>query len=77
MPTEDVPVTPKGRGRTLPITIIGIAAGLAAWQLLDSVLDSDPTSPVVLAELVQSGAAAGYNVLLITLDTTRPDHLGC
>lgn len=23
------------------------------------------------------GAAAGFNLLLITLDTTRPDHLGC
>ncbi|MEN6561674.1 MAG: sulfatase-like hydrolase/transferase [Acidobacteriota bacterium] len=23
------------------------------------------------------GAAAGHNILLITLDTTRPDHLGC
>ncbi|UCE60056.1 MAG: sulfatase-like hydrolase/transferase [Phycisphaerales bacterium] len=26
---------------------------------------------------VKSGAAAGYNVLVITLDTTRADHLGC
>lgn len=26
---------------------------------------------------VPSGAAAGYNVLLITLDTTRADHVGC
>ena len=32
---------------------------------------------VVLGDLVGRGAAAGYNVLLITLDTTRADHLGC
>jgi arylsulfatase A-like enzyme/Flp pilus assembly protein TadD len=25
----------------------------------------------------RTGAAAGYNVLLVTLDTTRADHLGC
>ncbi|HVS11173.1 MAG TPA: hypothetical protein VMS76_14985, partial [Planctomycetota bacterium] len=24
-----------------------------------------------------AGKAAGYNVLLVTLDTTRADHLGC
>ncbi|MFH0981957.1 MAG: sulfatase [Planctomycetota bacterium] len=27
--------------------------------------------------MVHPGAATGFNVLLITLDTTRPDHLGC
>ncbi|HOX25712.1 MAG TPA: sulfatase-like hydrolase/transferase [Candidatus Krumholzibacteria bacterium] len=30
-----------------------------------------------LAELVAPGALAGHHLLLVTLDTTRPDHLGC
>jgi hypothetical protein len=29
------------------------------------------------AELPGPGAAAGFNVLIVTLDTTRADHLGC
>jgi arylsulfatase A-like enzyme len=28
-------------------------------------------------KVVASGDAAGFNVLFITLDTTKPDHLGC
>jgi len=30
-----------------------------------------------LGDLVEPGAAAGFNVLLVTFDTTRWDHLGC
>ena len=29
------------------------------------------------ARLPHPGSAAGYNVLLVTLDTVRRDHLGC
>ena len=30
-----------------------------------------------LSDLVKPRSAAGFNVLLVTLDTVRPDHLGC
>ena len=30
-----------------------------------------------LANIVRPGAASGFNVILVTLDTVRPDHLGC
>jgi arylsulfatase A-like enzyme len=33
--------------------------------------------PAALAGALEPGCATGFNVLLITLDTTRPDHLGC
>ncbi|UCG15435.1 MAG: sulfatase-like hydrolase/transferase [Phycisphaerales bacterium] len=75
--TRDHPAPSKRRRRTLPIAIVAVAAGLAAWRALDRLSDNDPTRPVVLADQIRSGAAAGFNVLLITLDTTRPDHLGC
>ncbi len=35
-----------------------------------------PSSSGDLSDLVQSGAASGYNLLLITLDTVRSDRLG-
>lgn len=54
-----------------------VAAALLLGLLLSSLLRSDDesTRPVVLGELLHPGAAAGFNVLLITLDTTRADHL--
>ena len=39
--------------------------------------NDDPARPVKLGEMLQHGSAAGFNVLLVTLDTTRPDYLGC
>ncbi|MCP4591161.1 MAG: sulfatase, partial [bacterium] len=38
---------------------------------------SDTTQPASFSDLAAQGDAAGYNVLLVTLDTTRPDYLGC
>lgn len=68
----------RKRGRWILLGVIAVAiAGLAAWWSLDSTLDTDPTTPIVLADVVQVGSAAGFNVLLITLDTTRRDYLGC
>jgi choline-sulfatase len=52
-------------GVSLLVLVIGGA--FAAFHLLGPV--PQPT--------VASGAAAGFNVLLITLDTVRADHLGC
>jgi len=36
--------------------------------------DGEPTG---LGDVVEQGQAAGYNVLLVTLDTVRQDRLGC
>lgn len=60
----------------IPIGLL-LGAALAAAGLWFVTRDHDAARPVVLGKIVQPGAAAGYNVLLITLDTTRPDHLGC
>lgn len=49
-----------------------MAAIVATGELLRS---SPP--PSRLGALVQSGDAAGFNILLVTLDTLRPDRLGC
>ena len=39
--------------------------------------DGDRVAEVGLDELVDPGAAAGFNVLLVTLDTVRADRFGC
>ncbi|MBU0637656.1 MAG: sulfatase-like hydrolase/transferase [Planctomycetes bacterium] len=53
-----------------------VALGLAGTLWL-ACRNGDSVRPAKLGEVLQPGAAAGFNVLLITLDTTRPDHLGC
>jgi arylsulfatase A-like enzyme len=47
----------------------------AVWLVLGR-SRADSTKTATLAALVSRGTAAGYNVVLITLDTTRADHLG-
>ncbi len=59
--------------RALAVAAIVIPLVFAAIHLWNR----DPAQPARLGELVHPGAAAGWNVLLVTLDTTRPDHLGC
>ncbi len=61
--------------RSLFVALVLLAAGLVAvllWPWRDG--DLPATS---LGRLVAPGAAAGYNLLLISLDTTRQDRLGC
>ncbi|MCP4589498.1 MAG: sulfatase-like hydrolase/transferase [bacterium] len=61
---------------------IGLAVGLAIAALALAAAfrgggSDDSARAVVLGQVVRPGAASGFNVLLVTLDTTRPDHLGC
>ena len=51
-----------------------VAVSIVTWLALDQVRRSRPAT---LTQFASPGAAAGFNVLLITLDTTRADHLGC
>ncbi|HSA95865.1 MAG TPA: tetratricopeptide repeat protein [Acidobacteriota bacterium] len=61
------PAVRRRRGRGLAAAaIVVIAGGLAATFFLRGGKGA-----------VDLGAAASHNVLLITLDTTRADHLGC
>lgn len=76
MPVQDQSATRRRGGRSFLIAVVAIAVGLFAWESFKPAND-DPTTPVTLADVVQHGSAAGFNLLLISLDTTRPDHLGC
>ncbi len=64
----------RKRTRLIAIAVIVAAAALAAAAWL---WDRDPTQRAKLGELLESGQAAGFNVLLVVLDTTRVDRLGC
>ncbi|MEZ6086003.1 MAG: sulfatase-like hydrolase/transferase [Phycisphaerae bacterium] len=59
-------------GWIIPVLIM--AAGVLLWATRSN--SNDPTKPVVLADVVEPGDAKGFNVVLVTLDTTRLDHLG-
>ncbi|GJM26904.1 MAG: hypothetical protein DHS20C16_33190 [Phycisphaerae bacterium] len=63
----------SSKGWLFPVLLI--AAGVALWAIRSN--NGDGTTPVNLAEIVKPGAAAGFNVVLVTLDTTRPEYLGC
>jgi arylsulfatase A-like enzyme len=58
--------------------LIGLALLLAAGGALGvlRVFHAPASSPDIHHDAA-SDAAAGFNVLLVTLDTTRADHLGC
>ena len=58
----------SGRRRYLTIGAAAIAIGAAAWWSL---------WPGGGAATAPRGGAKGFNVLLVTLDTLRADHLGC
>jgi len=68
-PTKNDPLEATEPGRRSPtprlaglLAVILAVAGLIVWRWLPSGLE---------------GNGPGFNVLLITLDTTRADHLGC
>jgi arylsulfatase A-like enzyme len=52
------------------IVLIVAVAGVVLWQRARR---GEPGLPPTLA----AGAARGFNLLVVTLDTTRADHLGC
>ncbi len=56
---------------------LGVTAVLAALVTCLVLVCVWWSRPVTLSHLVSPGAAAGFNVLLVTLDTTRADHLSC
>ena len=58
------------------VAIATLAAGLVVGAAL-ILARGEAEQPVQPGQVVQPGAAAGFNVLLITLDTTRRDRLGC
>lgn len=71
-----------GRLRVAVLAVAGVlVVAVGLWLLGRSRTPGAPrgTEPAAarLSELVETGAASGYNVLLVTLDTVRADRLGC
>ena len=56
--------------RRFSLVVVGVLA------LVTLGCDKAPSTPADTMQL-ETGQAQGFNLLLITLDTTRPDHLGC
>ena len=76
--TTPSPVAPKHRRRRATLIWGGLGVVvivLAAWTASRLWNPRDPTRPIALCDLLQPAAATGYHVLLVTLDTTRADHL--
>jgi arylsulfatase A-like enzyme/predicted negative regulator of RcsB-dependent stress response len=70
--------TGAGPGGRQVSSILLIAAAIAAAGVLWYTRSAgDGTHAVELGSIVQPGAASGYNVIMVTLDTTRADRLGC
>jgi len=74
--TKPSPPRPRAR-RALPygrialgVAALAIVCGALYWIL-------QPRARSGLPPQMATGAARGYNVLLLTLDTTRADHIGC
>jgi len=63
--------------RALAVLAVLLIVAVAAALWMSSSSDNDPAIATTLDSIVTPGAAAGYNVLLVTLDTTRPERLGC
>ncbi|HUU84155.1 MAG TPA: sulfatase-like hydrolase/transferase [Phycisphaerae bacterium] len=76
MPDEEAPIAARRsrHGRRIGAGLLGVGLVAAAWLLLAR---GDRTRPIQPGQVVAPGAAAGFNVLLVTLDTTRQDRLGC
>ena len=66
-----------GGGRLIQAAVFVGMVALLAWVVLALLGRQDRTRAIELGDVIAPGAAAGYNVLLITMDTTRADRLGC
>ncbi len=75
MPKHDVarPKSARASKRSIVLGTLVVVAAVAA--VLAYRRGAGPS--VDLAQLVRPGDAAGFNLLLVTLDTVRSDHLGC
>lgn len=66
-----------GAGRAVPaLGRLGVGARGIAWAALAMVLGCGGASDTP-ARGLEPGSARGMNCLLVTLDTTRADHIGC
>ena len=68
----------------LAVALIGVAVGSLALRLLSRVASDDGITRTILPELApvdrieaNPGDLRGFNVLIISTDTTRADHVGC
>ena len=66
----------NSRHRLVGLCIVAAAVVLAA-VLAAAFWNRDAARACRLAEVVSAGDAEGFNLLLVTLDTTRADRLGC
>src|SRR5262245_9118683 len=71
MPSPNDVRSTSGRGMAAALAVV-----VAALVLVILARREHPHS-VDLSSLIKPGAASGYNVVLVTLDTVRADHLGC
>ena len=56
---------------------LAVAGAAAAFLLRREPVRPDHSTPIVLHEHVRPGALAGANLVFITIDTLRRDHVGC
>jgi len=59
------------------LRVARLAAAIAVVAMAILGCESGNVKEAGLDELVDPGAAAGFNVLLVTMDTTRADRFGC
>jgi arylsulfatase A-like enzyme len=72
-PNAAKPKSPRVSKRRIGLALLFVAAGVAAVLAYRR----GAGAPVSLTRLVRPGDAAGFNLLLVTLDTVRSDRLGC
>ncbi|HUU84154.1 MAG TPA: sulfatase-like hydrolase/transferase [Phycisphaerae bacterium] len=76
MPGQNAQVEAKPRSRGGLLGIAVLVVGLATAGVLICARGR-AALPITPRQVVAPGAAAGFNVLLVTMDTTRRDRLGC